>query len=167
MESRVRFLWVASKGKVIKSSEDVIGNENSIREAVCLWCLQLILPLCVCVCVLMCITVTDTHRMRPLLCVCNSRSQLLLINLLEDKPVLSPCLNSPCEVSPTDMWLANRTNRPSFPFHIQYSTSLTSTRLPELNFNFNHRPENLHKSSTWATLNYRTSILGCALPRPR
>lgn len=41
------FLWAASKGKVIKSSEDVIGNENSVSEAAGLWCLQLIQHMCV------------------------------------------------------------------------------------------------------------------------
>lgn len=93
---------------------------------------------CTCVYVHFCDWHTAVQqKMRTLLCVCNRRSQPLLINLLEDKPVLSPCLNSLCEVSPTDMWLANHTNRPSLPFHIQYSSSLTPTRLLELNFNFN------------------------------
>lgn len=123
----------------------------------------------VCVCACVCLYAREyfcdwrgavQRKMRPLLCVCNKRSQPLLINLLGDKPVLSPCLNSLCEVSPTDMWLASHPNHPSLPRHIQYSSSLTSARLPELNFNFNHRPANLHKSSTWATLNYGTSILG-------
>lgn len=58
--SRVRlFSWIASKGKVIKSSEDVIGKENSVSEAVGVWCLQLIRPAWVCVCVCVYIAVTD------------------------------------------------------------------------------------------------------------
>lgn len=122
--------------------------------------------LCMCVCVYACEYFCDWRaavqwKMRPLLCVCNKRSQPLLINLLGDKPVLSPCLNSLCEVSPTDTWLANHPNRPSLlPLSHSIFLFLHSARLPELNFNFNHRPANLHKSSTWATLNYGTSILG-------
>lgn len=112
----------------------------------------------VCVCVCVCLTHTAAQqKMRPLLCVCNRRSQPLLINLLEDKRVLSPCLNSLCEVSPTDTRLANHARpspspspSPSFPplSHSIFLFPLTSARLAELNFNFNHGPGNLHKSNT-------------------
>lgn len=60
------FLWAASKGKVIKSSEDVIGNENSVSEAAGLWCLQLIQHMCafvhVCVCICMRVLLWLTRR---------------------------------------------------------------------------------------------------------